>query len=136
MLVKEIMSSDVAFVTDKTTLQEAAEKMQTLDVGELPIVIGRTAVGIITDRDIAIRGVAHGLDPRVTKVVDSMTEGVKACKETDTIEEAARTMGANRIRRLPVMDAEGKMSGMVSLGDLARNLDSCIVGEVLAEISK
>lgn len=136
MLVKEIMSPNVAFVTDKNTLQEAAEKMQTLDVGELPIVIGRTAVGIITDRDIAIRGVAHGLDPRVTKVVDSMSEGVTACRESDTIEEAARIMGANRIRRLPVMDAEGRMSGMVSLGDMAQRLSSGDAGKVLAEISR
>jgi CBS domain-containing protein len=65
-----------------------------------------------------------------------MTEGIIACKEDDTIEEVARTMGSKKVRRLPVMDADGKLSGMVSLGDLASNLDKSLVGEVLMEISK
>jgi CBS domain-containing protein len=136
MLVKDIMSHDVEFVTNENTLQEAAEKMKDLDVGELPIIVGNEAVGVITDRDIVIRGVAHGLVPNVATVVDAMTEGIIACKEDDTIEEVARTMGSKKVRRLPVMDADGKLSGMVSLGDLASNLDKSLVGEVLMEISK
>ena len=136
MLVKEIMTSDVEYVTDKNTLQDAAEKMKTLGVGELPIVIGNEAVGIVTDRDIIIRGIAQGLDPKVAKVIDTMTEGVIACKETDRIENAAKAMGAHKIRRLPVLDETGKMTGMVSIGDLAQKLDAALSGEVLMEISK
>lgn len=136
MLVKDIMSHDVEFVTNENTLQEAAEKMKDLDVGELPIIVGNEAVGVITDRDIVIRGVAHGLVPNAATVVDAMTEGIIACKEDDTIEEVARTMSSKKVRRMPVMDADGKLSGMVSLGDLALNLDKSLVGEVLMEISK
>jgi CBS domain-containing protein len=136
MLVKDIMSRDVEFVTNENTLQEAADKMKSLDVGELPIVIGEEAVGIITDRDIVIRGIAHGLNPKLAKVIDAMTEGIIACKEDDAIEEVAKTMSRKKIRRMPVMDASGKMSGMVSLGDLALKLDNALVGEVLMEISK
>jgi CBS domain-containing protein len=136
MLVKEIMSHDVEFVTNENTLQEAAEKMKDLDVGELPIIVGNEAVGVVTDRDIVIRGVAHGLVPTAATVVDVMTEGIIACKEDDSIEEVARTMSSNKVRRMPVMDADGKLSGMVSLGDLALNLDKSLVGEVLMEISK
>lgn len=136
MLVKDIMSHEVHFVDGKTTLQEAAEKMKELDVGELPIVIGSEAVGVITDRDMVIRGVAHGHIPESASVVEAMTEGVIACKEEDDIEKAARIMSSHQIRRLPVMDADGKMTGMVSLGDLARNLDPDQAGEVLREISR
>ena len=136
MLVKDIMSHDIEFVTNENTLQEAAEKMKDLDVGELPIIVGNEAVGVITDRDIVIRGVAHGLVPNAATVVDAMTEGIIACKEDDTIEEVARTMSSKKVRRMPVMDADGKLSGMVSLGDLALNLDKSLVGEVLMEISK
>jgi CBS domain-containing protein len=136
MQVKDIMSRDVEFVTNNNTLQEAAEKMKDLDVGELPIVVGKEAVGIITDRDIVVRGVAHGLDPKAATVVDAMTEKIIVCREDDEIEKVARTMGAKKIRRLPVMDNDGQMSGVVSLGDLALNLDKSLVGEVLMEISK
>ena len=136
MLVKEIMQAPVEFVTNENTLQEAAEKMKELGVGELPIVVGKETVGVITDRDITIRGVAHGLDPKSAKVVDAMTEGVVACKQEDDIERAAKLMGENKIRRLPVMDDAGKMIGMVALGDLAMNLDKSRVGEVLMKISR
>jgi CBS domain-containing protein len=136
MLVKEIMTRDVEFVTNENTLQEAAEKMKSLDVGELPVVIGNDAVGIVTDRDIAIRGVAHGLDPKVAKVIETMSEGLLACKEDYPIESAAKAMATHKVRRLPVMNENGKMSGMVSIGDLALNLDKTLVGEVLMEISR
>jgi len=135
MQVKDIMTTDVDFVTNENTLQEAAEKMLRLDVGELPVVVGKEAVGIVTDRDITIRAVAHGLDPKATAVVNAMTEGLVACRENDDIAQAARTMGAHKIRRMPVIDETGKMSGVVSLADLAQNLDKTLVGEVLTQIS-
>jgi CBS domain-containing protein len=121
MQVKEIMTSDVEFVTTDTTLEKTAEKMRVLDVGELPVVLGEEAVGVITDRDIVVRAVAHGLVPQAAKVTEAMTEGVVACSQDDNIEKAAEIMANRKIRRLLVMDAGGKMSGVVSLGDVALN---------------
>jgi CBS domain-containing protein len=80
--------------------------------------------------------VAHGLDPKAAKVVDAMSEGVVYCKEEDNIEEAAKLMSSRQVRRLPVMGSDGKLTGVVSLGDLAMKMDSSLVGEVLQEISK
>ena len=136
MLVKEIMTREVAYVTDQTTLQEAADTMKRVDAGELPVVIGNEAVGIVTDRDMVIRGIAQGLDPKVAKIVATMTEGLVACREDDPIESVARAMGTHKVRRLPVIDEAGKMTGMVSIGDLAQELDAALAGQVLMEISK
>jgi CBS domain-containing protein len=136
MLVKDIMTRKVDYVTNENSLQEAAEKMKDLDIGELPIVVGGEAVGIITDRDITIRGVAHGLDPNSAKVIEAMTEGIVACQEEDDIEKAAKMMSSHKIRRLPVMESNGNVSGVVSLGDLAQHLDSSLVGDVLKIISR
>jgi CBS domain-containing protein len=130
------MTRDVEYVTNENTLQEAAEKMKELDVGELPIAIGNEAVGVLTDRDIVIRSIAHGNDPKVAKVIDAMTEGIIACYEDDKIEKAAKSMGKHRVRRLPVLNENGNITGMISIGDLASNLDNSLVGEVLMEISK
>jgi CBS domain-containing protein len=135
MQVKEIMTSEVEFVTTEITLEKTAQKMKDLDVGELPVVLGGEAVGVITDRDIVVRAVAHGLVPQEAKVTDAMTEGVVACSQDDSIEKAAEIMASRKIRRLLVMDAGGKMSGVVSLGDVALNLDKSKVGSVLAQIS-
>jgi CBS domain-containing protein len=135
MQVKEIMTPDVEFVTTDTTLEKTAERMRDLNVGELPVVLGEEAVGVITDRDIVVRAVAHGLVPQAAKVTEAMTEGVVACSQEDDIEKAAEIMANRKIRRLLVMDAGGKMSGVVSLGDVALNLDKSKVGGVLAQIS-
>ncbi len=136
MQVKDIMTRDVEYVTNENTLQDAAEKMLRQDVGELPVIVGKEAVGVITDRDIAIRGVAHGLDPKAAMVVEAMSEGIIPCKEEDDIEKAARSMGSHKIRRMPVMDGNGNMSGIVALADLSPELDKAVLGEVLREISR
>jgi CBS domain-containing protein len=136
MQVKDIMTQDIEYVTNENTLQEAAEMMLRLDVGELPVVVGNEAVGIITDRDITVRGVAHGLDPKAATVVDAMTEGIISCQESDDIEQVARSMGSHKIRRMPVMDGSGQMNGMVSLADLSQKLDSAVMGDVLSQISR
>ena len=136
MQVKDIMTPQVDYVTSEHTLHEAAVKMKELDIGELPVVVGSEAVGVVTDRDIAVRGVARGLDPNAAKVVEAMTEGIVSCRQDEDIEEAAKKMGSRKIRRLPVMSEDGKMVGMLSLGDVATNLDKSLVGEVLRQISK
>jgi len=136
MKVNETMTKDIEFINSNSTLSKAAEKMKDLNVGDLPVVVDGDMVGMITDRDITIRAVAHGLDPKVAKVVDAMSEGVVACREDDDIETAVKLMSDYQIRRLAVKNAGGEMTGMISLGDLATRLDSNAAFEALREISK
>ena len=136
MKVHELMTSDVDFIRTDDTLQRAAEKMKDDDVGDIPVVLDGDVVGMITDRDITIRGVAHGLDPKAAKVVDAMTERVVVCKEDDEVQTAAQLMSQHKIRRLVVENAEGKMTGVVSLGDIATSLEQKAACDALREISK
>jgi CBS domain-containing protein len=135
MLAKDIMTTKVEYVSEKQTLKEAAELMQEKDVGELPVVTNSEAVGIITDRDIVTRAVSHGLDPNTTKVIDAMSEGVVACGETDDILQVVGMMGSQKIRRLPVVDIDNKMTGVISISDLAMHMNESMVGDLLRQIS-
>lgn len=135
MLAKDIMTTKVEYVSEKQTLKEAAELMQEKDVGELPVVVNSEAVGIITDRDIVTRAVSHGLDPNTTKVIDAMSEGVVACGETDDILQIVGMMGSQKIRRLPVVDIDNKMTGVISISDLAMHMNESMVGDLLRQIS-
>ena len=136
MEIREIMSRDIDFVTTDETIEEAAVRMKESNVGDMPVIVGGEAVGMLTDRDITIRIAANGLDPQKSHVSDAMTEGVIACKEDDDTEIAARMMADKQVRRLLVMDPDGQLSGVVSLGDLATSLDKERVGEVLEKISR
>jgi CBS domain-containing protein len=135
MLAKDVMTTKVEYVSEKQTLKEAAELMQEKDVGELPVVVNSEAVGIITDRDIVTRAVSHGLDPNTTKVIDAMSEGVVACGETDDILQVVGMMGSQKIRRLPVVDIDNKMTGVISISDLAMHMNESMVGDLLRQIS-
>jgi CBS domain-containing protein len=135
MKVREIMSRGTAYITEDQTIEQAAAKMKVSGVGDMPVVAGGEAVGMLTDRDITVRVVAMGLDPQSTYVTDAMTDEVVACKEDDDIEAAARLMGNKRVRRLLVMSDGRKLSGIVSIGDLAKSVDKDLVGEVLRKIS-
>jgi CBS domain-containing protein len=136
MKVNELMTQKVEFIDADATIQETAEKMKELDVGALPVVISDETVGMITDRDIVIRVVAHGLDPEKSHVSDAITEGVVFCNEADDIKYVARLMENKQVRRVLVKDNEGNVSGIVSLGDLAINANLQLSGEVLQEVSK
>lgn len=135
MKVHEIMTRGAEFITADKTIEQAAVKMKKSGIGDMPVVDGGEAVGMLTDRDITLRIVAEGLDPQTTYVTDAMTAEVFACKENDDIETAARLMGDRRVRRLLVMTDGRKLSGIVSLGDLAKSVDKELVGEVLKKIS-
>src|SRR4051794_28840839 len=104
MWVREIMTRDVECASPDDTLQKAARKMKELDVGPMPICDHDRVVGMLTDRDITIRAVAEGRDPRSTRVRDVMTQNVVSCYEDDAVEEAARLMQERQIRRLLVLD--------------------------------
>jgi len=117
--IADIMSTDVRTIQPQESLRRAAQCMQELDVGALPVCDGDRLLGMLTDRDIAIRGVADGLDPDTACVSDIMTPEVQYCTAEQDAEEAKRLMGARQVRRLPVLDGGQRIVGIVSLGDLA-----------------
>jgi CBS domain-containing protein len=135
MIVRDIMTRDIDYVTPNETIEQAAAKMKESNVGDMPVVIGGDAIGMLTDRDITVRITANGLDLQKTHVTDAMTESVVACKEDDDIETVARLMGDKQVRRILIADEGGKFSGLVSLGDLAIFVDNELVGDVLRKIS-
>jgi CBS domain-containing protein len=137
MKLREIMTPGVECVRPGDTLQAAARKMRDLDVGPMPVCgDGDKLVGMLTDRDIAIRATAEGLDPKTAKVKDAMTEDVVWCFEDQEIEEAARLMRERQIRRMLVMDRDKRLVGIVSLGDLATETgDTRKAGEILSDVS-
>jgi CBS domain-containing protein len=136
MKVRDIMTRDIGYISTDETIEQAAAKMKEFSVGDMPVVVGGEAVGMLTDRDITIRIAANGLDPQKAHVIDAMTEGLINCREDDDIEVAARLMADKQIRRLPVVEDGGKLSGIVSLADLAGSLDKEMAGDILKQISK
>jgi CBS domain-containing protein len=137
MLVKFIMTLDVEWVSDDTSIQEAARLMKTLDVGSIPV---RRAdgeiVGMLTDRDLAIRAAAEGLDPITTKVRDVMTVDVVYCYEDQDVQDAVRLMEGLQLRRLLVLNRDNQLAGILSLGDLAVRANGPNAAEVLKEVSE
>jgi CBS domain-containing protein len=135
--VSQVMTRDVRLVDPGTTLKEAAALMRDGDFGLLPIGENNRLVGTITDRDIAIRAVAEGKDPAGTPVRDAMSEGIVYCFEDQSVAEAAALMGEKQIRRLPVLNRDKRLVGIVAIGDLAvdSNTDE-EAGEALSDISQ
>ena len=119
MLVKDCMSKKVELGEPGMSLRHAAQKMRDGDFGSLPVGENDRLAGVITDRDIAVRAVAEGKDPRQTKVREIMSDKVLYCYEDEPTEEVARNMGENQIRRLPVLNRKKRLVGILSLGDLA-----------------
>jgi len=130
------MTRDIEFIHESDTIADTARKMKELNVGVIPVFDENRLVGVITDRDITIRGVAGGLDPDSTKVGQIMTKDVISCTEDDDVSEAIKMMQVNKIRRLIVRDDQNKVVGIIALGDLAVNLSECLVGEALRDVSE
>ncbi|MFV3074884.1 CBS domain-containing protein [Niveispirillum fermenti] len=120
MKVSEAMTRDVRIANPTETIEEAAKMMADLDVGSLPVGDNDQLVGMITDRDIAVRAVASGRGPR-TKVRDVMSQNVKYCFDDDEVDEVSRNMGYIQVRRLPVINHDKRLVGILSLGDVAVN---------------
>jgi len=131
MLVKEAMSRDVKIVAPDQALQEAARIMLDIDVGALPVGENDKLVGMITDRDIAVRGVAAGKAPSAC-VREVMSKEVRYCFEDEDTAHVARNMGEEQIRRLPVVDRNKRLVGILSLADLAT---SAKTGQATAALS-
>jgi CBS domain-containing protein len=135
MKVSEAMTRDVRIADPEETVQKAAQAMADLDAGVLPVGAKDRLVGMITDRDIAIRGVANGKGPQA-KVRDVMSDDVKYCFEDQEIEEVARNMADIQVRRLPVLNREKRLVGILSLGDIAVSRNSANAAEALRGISR
>jgi CBS domain-containing protein len=135
MNVSEVMTAQVATATPRTTVAEIARTMASVESGAVPVVDDGRVVGLITDRDIVLRIVAEGkgLDTPVSEV---MTEGVETCREDDNVADATAKMGQKQIRRLVVLNEQGKMAGILSLGDVAVDYGAKAVGKTLGEISE
>ena len=116
--IKEIMNNEVAYVSPETSVVQAAQMMQKHDVGSIPVCQGDHVVGIVTDRDIVVRNIAHGKDPHSTPVRDVMTSQVRMVDAEMDLHQAAKIMAQSQVRRLPVVDKD-RIVGIVSLGDLA-----------------
>jgi len=137
MLIRDIMTPHVEVVSPGDTLEQAARKMEVLDVGPLPVCEGRRVVGMITDRDITVRATAAGCDPKTTLVSDAMSQDVISCYEDQDVWQAARLMEEKQIRRLLVLDRANVLVGIVSLGDLATGAgEQGQPGEVLKKVSE
>jgi CBS domain-containing protein len=137
MQLREIMTQDVEVISPEATVKDAAKKMQQLDVGPLPVCDGERLLGMLTDRDITIRVVAEGANPATKKVRETMTPGMVYCFEDQDVKEAARLMEQHQIRRLPVVNRDKRLVGIVSLGDLAVGTrDEKLTGKVLEQVSE
>ena len=137
MKVNEIITHDPEVIRPETTLIEAAQKMKSLDIGMLPVCDGDRLVGVITDRDITLRGVAQGFDPKTARVQEVMTPEVIYCFDDEDVKDVAKKMEEKQVRRLPVLNREKRLVGIVSLGDLAvRTGKEKLAGEVLERVSE
>ena len=137
MELRDIMTRDVEIVSASASLQEAAGKMKSLDVGLMPVCDGDRLQGILTDRDITIRATADGRDPKKTKVSDVMSTDLAYCLEEQEVEEAVSLMEARQIRRVPILNQDKRLVGIVSLADIAIHVrDRDLSGETLEEISE
>ena len=137
--VKDIMSRNPQSCTPDSSLQDAARMMERCDCGAIPVVQGngaRRALGVITDRDIACRAVARGMDPATTPVRECMSTQLATVAEDDSVAECCQAMEQSKVRRLLVMDAEGELCGIVSQADVALHLSKNKIAEVVKEISQ
>ncbi|MBU0800105.1 MAG: CBS domain-containing protein [Alphaproteobacteria bacterium] len=134
MLIRDIMSKDIEIVAPDAFLHEVARKMSQRDVGSVIVVRDDRLIGMITDRDIAVRCVAEGHDSSDTTAEKIMTPEILYCRDTDDADTVARDMAKNKVRRMPVLDANKRLVGLITLGDLASHSNHLLCGQVLGEI--
>lgn len=135
MNVYDIFTKHPKIAGIDTSVADIAAMMRDKNCGSIPIISENKMIGMITDRDIAIRCVAGGLDPAVTKARQIMTPNILYCYEDDSVEAVARNMAENQVRRLPVVNRDKMLTGIVSLGDLSLGCeDDSVCGEALERI--
>ena len=139
MQVRDVMTADPACCISETTLQEVAQMMVDNDCGEIPVVEStktQLPIGVITDRDIVCRTVARGLNPLDLTVGDCMSTPCVTVMPDMSVEECSRIMEENKIRRVPVVDADGSCCGIVALADIALYARRSVAAEVVKEVSE
>jgi CBS domain-containing protein len=135
--VSEAMTPEVVTVPPEALLIDAARLMRDSDIGPLPVCDQGRILGVLTDRDITVRAVANGKDPQSTQVKEVMTPEVICCLESDDVRQAAEMMQSAQLRRLLVVSRDGRLAGIVSLGDLALQTgDEVLTGETLERVSE
>jgi len=135
MKVSEVMTREVQTVQPHQPVQEAANFMLSADAGSIPVTEGDRLIGMITDRDIAVRGIAKGYGPD-TPVRELMTDDLVIVRVDDDVQDAATKMSEAQVRRLPVIDQDERLCGIVSLGDLSREADDDCAAEALEGVSQ
>jgi CBS domain-containing protein len=134
MKIRDFMTTDIETVTADQTAKEAAGFMLRADTGSIPVCDEGKVIGMITDRDIAVRGVAEGLGPD-TAVRELMSEKIVCARDDDEVSTVAQRMSEAQVRRLPVLNADGKLVGIVSLGDLSREASDAAANRALEGVS-
>jgi CBS domain-containing protein len=135
--VADVMTRDVRSMTPQDTLSDAAKLMDELNVGVIPVCDGDRLVGVVTDRDIIVRGLARDADPHNCKLSDVMSGHVRTARPDDDVDDVLNEMASAQIRRMPVVDGQDKLVGILSIGDIAAKSpeDEVDVGLSLGDIS-
>jgi CBS domain-containing protein len=136
MQIRDIMTRDVQVVAPSDSIRRAAELMDSLNVGVLPVCDGGNLVGVVTDRDITVRATSTGRAPDECLVGEVMTADVRYCYEDDVVNDVARLMGSVQIRRIPVLDQSNRLTGIIALGDIATQAKENAAGPTLERISE
>jgi CBS domain-containing protein len=134
--IRDTMTSNPRTIETSTPVAEAARLMSSEDVGSLPIVEGDRLVGMLTDRDITVRVVAEGMDPQSTKAGDVASRDVVSVDPQQQLDEALRLMAQHQVRRLPVVEEDGRLVGIVAQADVATAGQDARTGQVVEEISR
>jgi CBS domain-containing protein len=134
--IREAMTSNPKTVSNDQSVVEAARIMKQEDAGIVPIVEGEKLIGVLTDRDIAIQVVAEGKDPQSVKVSELASRDLVTIDPQQDLDEGLRLMARHQVRRLPVVEEDGKLVGILAQADVARTGDDAKTGEVVEEISK
>src|SRR5438093_4434151 len=134
--IRDLMTANPRTVTSDQMVVDAAKIMREIDTGIVPIVEGDKLVGVVTDRDITIEVVAQGKDPQSTKVTDVASRDLVTIDPQQNLDEAMRLMAEHQVRRLPVVEEDGKLIGIVAQADIARRADAEQTGRVVEQISE
>jgi CBS domain-containing protein len=135
MKVRDAMHGKVEWAQPTETVQSLAKRMRDLDIGSIPIGENDRLIGMVTDRDLALRAVADGRDPALLTAREVMSKGIVYCRDDEELEDAVRIMEQKQIRRLPVIDDKKRMVGILSLGDISHSASRQLTGEVAAAVS-
>ena len=135
MKVKQAMHAGAQSVEPGTSLTELARLMREHNIGAIPIGENDRLVGMVTDRDIVCRGLAAGLDLTNATARDVMSKGIFYCRDTQEVADAARTMEQKKVRRLPVINQDKRLVGVLSVGDISRTSERALCGEIVRAVA-